>query len=942
MAAIVPETVYTKTAKGILEARNKSAKLPRELTAVFQAIDGRATVGEIQPRLGLSMPQVHQTLNTLVTDGYIKAVKAAAQPAPAAPAADAVDFAGGQRLSHLNLEAATHALAEVEANKQAQQRARTVLDARLRVEAEARARALAEVRVQAEAEARAKAEAAARAAQQARAEAERDAAGETDPAARASAEARARTAAGAAVRAEAEARARREAEARAWALVEEKKAAEARAREEVLAHEKDQEEALARAAGEVRARQLIEAKIQAMAKPHAAGNPGVSSNVEAAQGSDAQPDAGAQFQSPTGQPRGTPRAAEDGATATQGWTAEPDFSDLAQKLTARVTAERRARDDAERKHRDGVDTPSSAAEQSSASPEDFPALQFTTSDSGVASAAPPRSSPERPPLPAPDLPSLSLSSTAGAGDIKHITPDHVPSALERAMMQTAAPAEAAEEPPEEKKQSPAEASAAKTAPHIVTLKHDPSAAGDRPEPTLEGEPLNERLNVDRTAHDILAQTAEARRRAEAAELARAAAAARRQRTEEDTRREMRATRASNRSNVGRAVAIALIGVPALGIAFLQFVPLNSYIPEAQQALSQRLNQPTTISNLHYVLLPSPRLILEGVRIGSAQDVRIDRIDAHAWPTTMMADPKVFDRVDATGVTIDQGMLAAIPSWTGGRSATSVHVSRLKLTDVKLSIPESGLEGLAGDVTFEPNGTIKQAALANEKLKIELTPQQSGLRVVLNAQDWRAPFGPPAPFTFLSIDGVADKQHFGTTAFSGRVGGGAFTGTLAARWDGPLIVGGEFKVQGAKLDELMPQAAPDVKMRGTLVATGRYALQSDSASGVLGKPLVDASFSITRGELSSIDLVRAIQTGNLRGGGRTAFEELTGTVQVNGKRYSYQQLQLSSGPLNARGNVEVVAGGPINGRIDAAFDARGSSARSSFRVSGTVKEPQIVR
>src|SRR4051812_563160 len=111
MAAIVPETVYTKTAKGILEARNKSAKLPRELAAVFQAIDGRATVGEIQPRVGLAMPQVHQTLNTLVTDGYIKPVTAAAHPA-AAPVADAVDFAGGQGLSHLNMEAATHALAE--------------------------------------------------------------------------------------------------------------------------------------------------------------------------------------------------------------------------------------------------------------------------------------------------------------------------------------------------------------------------------------------------------------------------------------------------------------------------------------------------------------------------------------------------------------------------------------------------------------------------------------------------------------------------------------------------------------------------------------------------------------------------------------------------------------------------------------------------------------
>src|SRR4051812_1707026 len=107
MAAIVPETVYTKTAKGILEARNKSAKLPRELTPVFQAIDGKATVGEIEAHSGLTTPQFHHALNPLVSDGYIKAVASSGQPPAAPPAADQVDFAGGPGLSHLNMEAAS-------------------------------------------------------------------------------------------------------------------------------------------------------------------------------------------------------------------------------------------------------------------------------------------------------------------------------------------------------------------------------------------------------------------------------------------------------------------------------------------------------------------------------------------------------------------------------------------------------------------------------------------------------------------------------------------------------------------------------------------------------------------------------------------------------------------------------------------------------------------
>jgi hypothetical protein len=84
------------------------------------------------------------------------------------------------------------------------------------------------------------------------------------------------------------------------------------------------------------------------------------------------------------------------------------------------------------------------------------------------------------------------------------------------------------------------------------------------------------------------------------------------------------------------------------------------------------------------------------------------------------------------------------------------------------------------------------------------------------------------------------------------------------------------------------------------------------------------------------------SGSLRGG-RTAFDELSGSLQVNGKQLNYRQLQLSSGPLEARGNVHVSPARQLSGRVDAEFTARGSLvARSTFRVTGTVKEPQLAR
>src|SRR4051794_28815020 len=97
MATLAPQTVFTKTAKGILEIRNKATRLPRDVAAVLESVDGAASVGDLQERAHLNTPQLHHALATLVTDGYIKAVvspaNASAQPDPTAvqfdsPAAD--------------------------------------------------------------------------------------------------------------------------------------------------------------------------------------------------------------------------------------------------------------------------------------------------------------------------------------------------------------------------------------------------------------------------------------------------------------------------------------------------------------------------------------------------------------------------------------------------------------------------------------------------------------------------------------------------------------------------------------------------------------------------------------------------------------------------------------------------------------------------------------
>jgi hypothetical protein len=525
--------------------------------------------------------------------------------------------------------------------------------------------------------------------------------------------------------------------------------------------------------------------------------------------------------------------------------------------------------------------------------------------------------------------------------------EHVPTALERAMAEVAARQQARKEqqeaPPQEK---PKPDAAAKTQPIVFEALKEVEGT-PKVEPTIDDEePIAERLNVDRTSHDVIAESVEARRKIEAAQFSRDAIEARRRRAEEEARRATAAEQQKKRRKILQGAVIAVIALPALGVAWLQFATLNGYIPDAQRALSQRLNQPVTIQNLRYVLLPTPRLVLEDVWIGKGQGVKVKRLEARVQPLAALAGPGNLDVVHAEGVEIDSAIFGTIPKWTGGRPADAIHVNTLRLSDLKLNMPGASLGIFYGTVTFASNGTVKDAVFQNDKVRLMLTPSPEGVRVALDATGWRIPYGPPLEFDRLKVSGLVDQKQVAAGQFTGTLAAGNIEGAITARWGGPVSVQGEFKLQNARLLDLTRELTPNFAGRGTLKATGRFSMQGADWSSVRANPQMESAFSISRGELTNIDLVRAIQSaapGAIRGG-RTAFEDLSGILQMSGERVAFRNLQLTSGALNASGTIDVGVQGQVNGRFNAqlASGSGGVVARSSLGVSGTVADPNLTR
>src|SRR5947208_1499024 len=74
-----PNTIYSKSGKGVQEASGKTSLLKRADRAVLSAIDGRATLGEVAQKVGKSFDaEFEKLIAQLDQDGFVREVTAAA------------------------------------------------------------------------------------------------------------------------------------------------------------------------------------------------------------------------------------------------------------------------------------------------------------------------------------------------------------------------------------------------------------------------------------------------------------------------------------------------------------------------------------------------------------------------------------------------------------------------------------------------------------------------------------------------------------------------------------------------------------------------------------------------------------------------------------------------------------------------------------------------
>jgi hypothetical protein len=275
---------------------------------------------------------------------------------------------------------------------------------------------------------------------------------------------------------------------------------------------------------------------------------------------------------------------------------------------------------------------------------------------------------------------------------------------------------------------------------------------------------------------------------------------------------------------------------------------------------------------------------------------------------------------------------------------ALDVRRLKARAVRLSVPKLDIPPFDAEVSLGSDGTLQRAVLSDGKLKLDLTPKDKAMQIALEARNWKAPLGPPVEFEDLTLEAVFEGQQAAINNVSGKIGFSPVKGSARASWNGSSIqVSGDFSVTNGDLSKLMPVFTRDFAAAGQLSANANFTLQGTTLENLFAEPKVEATFNIEKGTLNNVDLVRAVQSPSRDGvrGGRTSFNSLTGSMSAAGRTYSYRQLQLASGPMQASGNFDVAPNGDLSGRVSAELGSKTFTvARGTLAVVGNLKTPVL--
>ena len=400
----------------------------------------------------------------------------------------------------------------------------------------------------------------------------------------------------------------------------------------------------------------------------------------------------------------------------------------------------------------------------------------------------------------------------------------------------------------------------------------------------------------------------------------------------------------------KRLGIVVFALVLLLAAVPLFVSLDDYRPQIERAVSEKLKEPVKLKSLRLAGLPLPHLVVDGIEIGKAGDLRVGKVSVTPDLLSLLTDTKVIRSIDIEGLVINQRALERIPVWTqidpkAKPAGFTVQVRSVRLDDALLQLQKTSFGPFDARVTIAANGAPERADITARDGKFKATVQPFGEKfsIDVQARGWRLPAGPPVLFDELLVKGTATLNSADFGDIKAKLYGGTVVGKSSIAWQKGLQLKGNYTVNDLELRDLVPLFSPQTKVTGKLTAKPVFSANAANAAQISSALRLETPFNIRDGVLHGIDIQKAATSLITKdSSGQTRFDTLSGNFAMDRGTQRITNLNVASGSLAADGNVTIAPNKELSGRINAQVKAGAVGAATvPLNISGTVDSPRAL-
>ncbi|MCC6609326.1 MAG: hypothetical protein IT515_06580 [Burkholderiales bacterium] len=397
---------------------------------------------------------------------------------------------------------------------------------------------------------------------------------------------------------------------------------------------------------------------------------------------------------------------------------------------------------------------------------------------------------------------------------------------------------------------------------------------------------------------------------------------------------LEAIKTGRQGRLGKILATAVVIALVAAVIVAQFLPLDTAFYE--RLASQKLGVPVRIGSGVLSALPTPTMKFTDVVVGKDGAVRIATVEAAPEIGSLFGETRLLKSLELKGVSARPDALAGV-LW-GRMAGKDLAFDTVHAANVKLALPGVALPELEVTATLGPGGALEKlmASTAGKHLVAQIQPQPGKASVDIAARDLQGTLGLQLSIEDFTARAVAVPGELVLSQFDGKILDGFLKGQGRLRWGAGWTFEGDVEIK--QVD--MARVAPSVFSSGRLEGQGKVLAQAATAEKLLSDPRVDGTFVIQRGQLSTLDLARMIQTGGASAGS-TSFNEVTGQVSSGSQRVQLRNLRMLAGPLSASGNIELESDS-ISGRISAEMNTPAGVRRGNLSLTGSISKLQAGR